>query len=238
MHAAALNCPNCGAAVAHDAPNCPFCSSRLQTVACAACHGMMWLGSKFCPHCGGPAQPVVIGEFSGQDCPRCHVPLLNIRFGKAFGEECSRCRGLWMRPIDFDRACSDAESQAAASGYAPIPRVRPSAEDLYPMCPECAERMSRQNFARRSGIVINACRAHGVWLDGDELRQVIEFIRAGGLDRARQLEKQELRSERRRLESERRDTPSAAAFHGGFAVPDSPADVVGGVFRALFTLLD
>lgn len=232
MHAGALNCPNCGAAVSTDAPNCPFCSTRLQTAMCARCHGMMWLGSKFCPHCAGQAKPVVIGAASGHDCPRCHVPLAHIAFAHALAEECSRCRGLWMQATDFDRICSDAEAQTAASGWAGIP-VRPiESEEYYPRCPECPERMSRQNFARRSGVMINICRAHGVWLDGDELRQVIEFIRAGGMDRARMLEREQLESARRRLADERR--AAAAVSYSHRPEPDPANDFIRAVFGLWF----
>jgi Zn-finger nucleic acid-binding protein len=232
MHAGALNCPNCGAAVSADAPNCPFCSTRLQTVACARCHGMMWLGSKFCPHCAGPAEPILIGAESGHDCPRCNVPLTHLAFAHALAEECPRCRGLWMQAADFDRICSDAEAQTAASGFARIPVPPMPSEELYPRCPACTDRMSRQNFARRSGIMINICRAHGVWLDGDELRQIIEFIRAGGMDRARLLEKEQLESARRRLIDERR--AGAAASFSRRPEPDPANDFIRAVFGLWF----
>ncbi len=231
MHAGALNCPNCGAAVSTDAPNCPFCKSRLQTAVCARCHGMMWLGSKFCSHCGGPAQPIVIGAESGHDCPRCHVSLTHLAFNQAYAEECPRCRGLWMQAGDFDRICSDAEAQTAASGWAHIPVAPLREEELYPRCPVCADRMSRQNFARRSGVMINICRAHGVWLDGDELRQVIEFIRAGGLDRARLLEREQLETARRKLAEDR----AAAATHPLRSPESDPAnDFIRTVFGVWF----
>ncbi len=228
MNAGTLNCPNCGAAVSTDAPNCPFCSARLQTVACSKCHGMMWMGSKFCPHCGGSAQPVLVGAESGRKCPRCQVPLRHIAFGTTCAEECSRCRGLWMPAADFDRICSDTEAQTAASGYAQIPVQAMKEEELYPPCPTCADRMARQNFARRSGIMINVCRAHGVWLDGDELRQVIEFIRAGGLDRARELAKEQLETAQRKLAAERR--AATAAQTPLVRTPEPPRDLLSALF--------
>lgn len=234
MHAGALNCPNCGAAVSTDAPNCPFCSSRLQTAACARCHGMMWRGSKFCPHCAGQATPIIMGAQSGHNCPRCTVPLKHVAFAHALAEECPRCSGLWMEAADFDRICSDAQAQTAASGFAHIPVQFNGNEEYYPRCPECPERMSRHNFARRSGVMINICRAHGVWLDGDELRQVIEFIRAGGMDHVREQEKQQLETARRRLASERRSAAVAAQTTGYSRY--SGADLAGDVVWAVFNL--
>jgi hypothetical protein len=46
--------------------------------------------------------------------------------------------------------------------------------------------MSRVNFAGNSGIILDVCRAHGVWLDHEELDQVRQFIQRGGAGRARQ----------------------------------------------------
>ena len=60
--------------------------------------------------------------------------------------------------------------------------------------------MNRMNYASRSGVIINVCRPHGIWLDRDCMRQIIEFIRGGGLDQARKVEMQELVEARRRAE--------------------------------------
>ena len=57
--------------------------------------------------------------------------------------------------------------------------------------------MNRFNFANCSGVVLDACKPHGVWFDADELRRIVRFIRAGGLDLARAKERQELALERR-----------------------------------------
>lgn len=59
--------------------------------------------------------------------------------------------------------------------------------------------MNRFNFANCSGVVLDSCRPHGVWFDPDELRRIVEFIRGGGLDMARDKERLSLELERRRL---------------------------------------
>ncbi|HKX85019.1 MAG TPA: zinc ribbon domain-containing protein, partial [Pyrinomonadaceae bacterium] len=55
--AQSLHCPNCGGAVMSDRTVCEYCRSRLKTVGCAKCLGMMFLGSKYCDHCGAAAYP-------------------------------------------------------------------------------------------------------------------------------------------------------------------------------------
>lgn len=42
--------------------------------------------------------------------------------------------------------------------------------------------MTRMNFGRRSGIIVDTCREHGTWFDGGEREAVMEFVRAGGIE--------------------------------------------------------
>ena len=66
--------------------------------------------------------------------------------------------------------------------------------------------MHRRNYGRKSGVILDTCRQHGVWFDQGELDSVLEWIRHGGLERAerhlRQLEAEEARS-RQALEPRR-----------------------------------
>src|SRR5262249_21960642 len=59
--------------------------------------------------------------------------------------------------------------------------------------------MNRVNFARCSHVIVDVCKAHGTWFDKDELRRIVEFIRAGGLETARAEEISELERQRRQL---------------------------------------
>ena len=59
--------------------------------------------------------------------------------------------------------------------------------------------MNRMNFGRLSGTIVDVCRGHGTFLDRGELHQVVDFILWGGLDRARQAEREDMGEERRRL---------------------------------------
>jgi hypothetical protein len=53
-----LHCPTCGAAIDDsDAISCRYCGTRLALIACPKCFGRMFVGSKFCPHCGGGGGP-------------------------------------------------------------------------------------------------------------------------------------------------------------------------------------
>jgi Zn-finger nucleic acid-binding protein len=45
----------------------------------------------------------------------------------------------------------------------------------------CGELMVRRNFGETSGVVVDVCSPHGVWLDRGELGQLLEFCATGEL---------------------------------------------------------
>tara|TARA_B100001173_G_scaffold239382_1_gene209126 strand:- start:19 stop:465 length:447 start_codon:yes stop_codon:yes gene_type:complete len=50
----------------------------------------------------------------------------------------------------------------------------------YRPCPACQTLMNRKLHGKRSGVIVDSCREHGIWLDAGELRQLMEWSRAGG----------------------------------------------------------
>jgi Zn-finger nucleic acid-binding protein len=203
LDAKALTCPQCGAAAAVDAAACSFCLARLATVACAACFGLVFIGSKHCGHCGvAIALPARVSE-SPRACPKGCGALRAIRLGSVDVEECEACGGMWLQQGVFQRLAAEEERGAIVLGPAPkAHRVqRDRAESIrYLACPECERLMNRINFAKRSGVILDSCAAHGTWFDADELRRVVEFVRGGGLDQQRAHDRMYLAEERRLLE--------------------------------------
>ena len=55
-------------------------------------------------------------------------------------------------------------------------------EKGYLPCPMCDSLMVRRNFKKISGVIIDICRDHGVWLEAGELQQIRCFVANGGLD--------------------------------------------------------
>lgn len=202
MEAGTLNCPECGAAVSQDSTRCQYCTALLQTVACPRCLKMMFAGSKYCPHCGALAADVTRGKMSPRLCPRCQVMLIDIRVADTPLEQCTKCRGAWVDIGSFEHICEIADQHQVATGYRLPPRPQIDPHVHYLPCPQCRNLMARVNYAGRSGIVVDVCRAHGIWLDHDEMLQIIAFIRSGGLQHARDLELHELEEARRRANGE------------------------------------
>lgn len=240
MEAEALNCPNCGAAVASDSTQCEFCKTRLKTVACPSCLGVMFVGSKFCGHCG---ERVVSAEETADvkpgACPRCKVDLQSLKIDATTIRECLRCGGFWTSVETFENLCADKEQQSAVVNYAAAkPRGHDAAVPIsYVPCPDCKQLMNRSNFARSSGVIIDLCKAHGVWFDADELPKIIDFIDNGGLARSREKEKIALQEERGRLRDEQLKLAMMdRGSSGGRFSDDQPGGGFGGVVAALFDL--
>lgn len=235
--AGTLNCLSCGAAVRSDATQCEHCGARLATVACPKCFGMIFQGSKFCPHCGATVDRVEEGE-SGLACPRCEGRLSYVKLGTLEVAECEKCDGLWVERTAFEELCANREEQASILGSASeIPPAPAETKIRYLKCPLCQDFMNRHNFANCSGVIIDVCRIHGTWFDANELRQIMAFIRGGGIDRAREQQKRELEEARRRLEAER--ALGSGERHGSYSSfgPVVESNSGGAVAEAIWSVL-
>lgn len=240
MTAETLNCPNCGAGVASDSTVCEFCQTRLKTVACPKCLGLMFFGSKFCGHCG---EKVVSADVTDErdlgKCPRCSVELRRLQIDRITLTECERCSGLWSDAETFENICLDRDQQSAALAYfGGRSDVKQAAVPIrYVPCPRCKQLMNRSNFARSSGVIVDLCKEHGVWFDAGELPKIVEFIEKGGLSRAREKEKIALDEERQRIREERRQLELYEMRSGSYPGRASNFEVGGSeFFKALFDL--
>lgn len=210
--AAALRCPSCGAPVAPEAAACGHCHAALHPVRCPWCFGWTFSEARDCARCGSHAEKPA-GKVS---CPSCAEPLTSRSLGSARLSGCARCEGVWADPASFRALCEARESRSAYLGEgsllrAPRPSDPLSSPIVYRPCPVCGELMNRFNFAGCSGVILDACKPHGVWFDPDELRRIAAFIRDGGLDLARGKEKRKLELERRRLSQAADDARLGAA---------------------------
>jgi len=205
MTAETLNCPMCGASASSEATCCEHCGARLATVACPSCFGMNFQGAKYCSHCGARVDRAEVPGAAPQRCPRCRVGMEAVAIGTSMLRECPRCQGIWAGTESLQQICADREQQGAVLGMAaPVPANQAVVieENIrYVPCPVCQQLMNRINFAKCSHIVVDVCNQHGTWFDKDELRGIVEFIRGGGLEKARFKEKAELEAQKRALQA-------------------------------------
>jgi Zn-finger nucleic acid-binding protein len=199
-----MNCPTCGAPVSSDATQCEHCGSRLAVVACPSCFGMVFAGAKFCSHCGAALARAEIPTAVKELCPRCQIGMNTVLIGQTNLRECPQCEGIWADAASLQKICADREQQSAVLGTATpwSSTVKDIEKNIrYIPCPVCNKLMNRIMFAHCSGVVVDVCKAHGTWFDKDELRRIVEFIRAGGLDAARADEMEALERKRQELKA-------------------------------------
>jgi Zn-finger nucleic acid-binding protein len=205
----ALHCPNCGGSADPDSRRCAWCNTSLAVVACPKCFGALFLGMQFCPWCGNRSERDPVVQTHVELCPRCQIKLSPIKLGSTTLSECGQCGGLWVDKSSFEQICESREEQASTlnlkrdpSEAKTAPKDHAQSQRMYVSCPTCGELMHRVNFAGCSGVIVDWCREHGSWFDSNELQQVVRFIQAGGMKKAREREKEKIQDEMSRLRLE------------------------------------
>jgi Zn-finger nucleic acid-binding protein len=145
--------------------------------------------ARFCTACGVGFRPEPL-QVDGYElpCPACSTLMPPRQVGGVGVNECLGCHGLWAPGESFDTLVAraiDARSNASPAELQVLkPRVtgaNPAVQQvLYRKCPECDGYMQRRNFRKKSGVIIDSCPSHGIWLDADELEQIAGFILSGG----------------------------------------------------------
>ncbi|MEW6670428.1 MAG: zf-TFIIB domain-containing protein [Thermodesulfobacteriota bacterium] len=163
---------------------------------CCNCSAPLPTDTALCRYCGtrndmdlsATGRFAVTREESGRQCPHCHIPLQTIRLtpdGAFVIERCPTCFGLFFDPGELQAYLHASVAQAFDINFkeiANISRERGSKDRQvrYIKCPDCGKFMSRINFGYRSGVVLDQCRNHGIWLDNGELIHLMEWKKAGG----------------------------------------------------------
>lgn len=206
----------------------------------------------FCPFCG-TRQDIDLRQINFRDlgnqgslpCPGCENLLDVIEFETEPPvqiERCKACLGMFFNPGELEFLLEQKtnplvwldnqklEEISANYGY--------NHEVVYRKCPMCEERMSHINFGGRSGVILDRCGTHGVWLEGGELRRLLEWWRAGG-KHLHQANEQEKISQMR--EMKKSNGPIESTYSGG---DWSPVETAGDpsawvlLADALFSIAD
>jgi Zn-finger nucleic acid-binding protein len=142
--------------------------------------------SRHCPFCGGENKKEILHESPA--CPRCHETLRHFESRGTVLDNCPSCEGLWLDTQEFDQLTSERNVYADTSIPYEYQRQALPDEKAYLCCPLCGSMMIRKNFRKISGVLIDQCRDHGIWLDAGELDQIRCFIANGGLDKSQDRE--------------------------------------------------
>jgi Zn-finger nucleic acid-binding protein len=192
VDATIARCGSCGAQVQPDAQSCTWCDSAIVrdldalSLICPECFARNSEHSRFCVACGVAFAPQPLpSEGCELPCPACDTRMPPSHVAGIAVNECPGCHGLWVSGDHFDalvKRAAQLRQQRAPTAEAPRQtRGNPIARNVqYRRCPQCDQFMLRTNYKRSSGVILDECRAHGTWLDADELEQVAGFILAGG----------------------------------------------------------
>ncbi len=112
-------------------------------------------------------------------CPRClsALPSPSASEGARVPlSECPNCGGVWASGAAPERLRQTLEGNGHAGEGHPHARARFDTRDAV-SCPECKTPMVRFTH-QESGVVLDACAAHGIFFDCDELEQVARAAEA------------------------------------------------------------
>jgi Zn-finger nucleic acid-binding protein len=171
---------------------------------CKHCSAPLPSSSIICEYCGVrndiELQPKINRGLpkSKRMCPDCMVYLDSIDIGendRFIIEKCERCYGLFFDINELETLLK----QSVESTYWINPKKLHSLQQhplhkdtvLYRKCPECSKIMQRKNYMNKSGVIMDVCMEHGIWLDAGELKQIQEWIALGGKQVSEEMAKTE-----------------------------------------------
>ncbi len=197
---------------------------------CLSCSAPLPANTNICHYCGtrndvdlGRKDYVLHATASDRICPHCDQVLqtIDLHLQENFLiERCASCYGLFFDPGEIEALL---ESSVAGVFDINIQLLRNINKERYAKnqkvqyikCPVCRNFMRRVNFGHRSGVVVDRCREHGVWLDNGEIAHLLEWKKAGGqMLHERQLRRERETGKNRKRESWRGSPVDVAAGHG------------------------
>ncbi len=163
---------------------------------CKNCSAPLPANINRCHYCGvrndvdlhGKHEYSITAQQSDRICPQCDTGLQTIRLDlKApfYIERCRSCYGLFFDPGEIETLLESSVSNVFDINVEHIDninndRYQKSKKIKYVECPVCRILMNRVNYKHRSGVVIDQCSKHGIWLDNGEITHLMEWKKAGG----------------------------------------------------------
>lgn len=184
---------------------------------CGSCGASLFAGTVQCPYCNSFVEPHLdkidvysIDESSNGPCPRCSHKLMIAAQPKSDGAEiklCENCGGSFFPVGLVELLLEKVKEQDVGALETELEQylaVRPppdSTQRTYIPCPDCGDLMNRVNYGSLSGVIVDSCRRHGLWLDAGELQRLLHWAKSGGISRS-ELIKAERERERRLAEKD------------------------------------
>ena len=191
---------------------------------CDRCSAPLSPKSTVCGYCGshndidlkGIHEYTIAKPEKERLCPACEIPMesldLNLE-GRFFIERCRNCMGHFFDSGELESLLDKTLSPTFHIDFERLARISEEYGHLsrtpYVKCPLCQKHMNQINFGARSGVVVDQCRDHGIWLNGGEFHKLLAWRKAGG----------ELLHEKREKEKETAPKKRAPLPSGGASFP-------------------
>ncbi|QPK63813.1 zf-TFIIB domain-containing protein [Methylomonas sp. LL1] len=217
---------------------------------CQSCSAPLPANTQHCSYCGvrndvdihGKHDYRIVERESPRICPECNAILQSIELDiepPLQIERCGTCYGLFFDPGEVEALLESSVMPVFSVnlellGNINQDRYRRDKTVKYLKCPVCGTLMNRVVFGHRSGVVIDQCISHGVWLDGGEISHLLEWKKAGGqiLDRKKQAER---RQKQRRPADSRAEIEVLMERYGK---QDNQADLLESVASLIFNVFE
>ena len=164
---------------------CKFCSAPLPK------KGLI------CNYCGqrNPLNLNVLSKVEFEEknteynCPVCDITFDNINIGlkqRVIIQRCNDCDGIFITEDILEQMIHKQKIDKEKMDFNILrfiqnnPRQQRETIIRYRKCPVCDQIMQRINYRSVSGVIVDRCLRHGIWLDGGELKQLFEWKSVGG----------------------------------------------------------
>ncbi len=121
-------------------------------------------------------------------CPHCEKPLQTLKLDlnePFYIERCKTCFGLFFDPDEIEVLLENSVSKTFNTNLQLIQninkdRYRINQKVKYIKCPICRILMNRVSFGHKSGVIVDKCTKHGIWVESGEITHLMEWKKAGG----------------------------------------------------------
>lgn len=116
-------------------------------------------------------------------CPNCQSELKKVNANDVEIDVCPKCEGIWFDGQELQKVAyfeKSALSLALAPSWdeTPLSHNEEATQNNKRLCPRCGKDMNRYRYQYSSGVWIDGCPDHGVWLDDGELKAIHNFLMA------------------------------------------------------------
>ncbi|QDU88451.1 hypothetical protein Pla175_18290 [Pirellulimonas nuda] len=111
-------------------------------------------------------------------CPRCQLTLQETDYEGQHVYFCTNCWGYWMEKSQLDAIVADKSTRFSGAEKRVVRQAvgagnpAHAAESTPAPCPVCQKAMQKTTYTQACPVELDLCRAHGVWLDAGELKEL------------------------------------------------------------------